>query len=225
MANVSILGGTGKEGTGLALALVRAGRTVYIGSRDEEKGQGAAAKINDTLGSESVRGGTNREAAKAGALVLSTLPHEGQVETLVALRDELRGKVLVTAAIAWPPGLTGKPSAAEEVHEAVGDTARVVAAFQTVSAATLRGLGLEAKTETPGETHETEDVLVFSDDKDARQDVARLVDSIGLRGVHGGKLANARVAEAITGVLLAVNKAYKVKASGIRITGLGVSSS
>lgn len=213
---LAILGGTGKEGKGLALAWARAGRTIFLGSRDEEKGRRVARELEPGVGRGLVSGGSNREAARVGDVVVSTLPHEGQAALLRELREELRGKILITATIAWPPGLSGRPSAAEEAQRALGDAGRVVAAFQTVSAGRLRRLG----TANHGDGGEAEDVLVFSNDDDALEETRRLVDETGLRGVKGGKLENARVAEALTGLLLAVNRSYGVKSAGVRITGL-----
>jgi NADPH-dependent F420 reductase len=210
---LAILGGTGKEGQGLALRWARAERDVILGSRDAAKGREIATALNAKLGSERVRGAGNREAAAASPdVVVSTLPDSGHIEILRDIAGELDGKVLVVATIAWPPGPTSEPSAAElarDALDALGRSVRVVAAFQTVSAGTLR------KTES-----EPEDVLICGDDADAREATSALVDEIGLRGVHAGRLKQARIAEAITGALLKINKHYGVKSTGIRITGI-----
>jgi len=208
--NIAVLGGTGKEGRGLALRWARAGRAVVIGSRDAERGRAAADELRGPFPDLSLEGGSNREAAERCEVIVSTLPDKSHVELLREIGDALAGKLLVTATIAWPPGLEGKPSAAETLAEALGEDVRVVAAFQTVSAKTL----------AMAEPEEQEDVLVFSDDAEARRAARALVDEIGLRGVEAGPLANARVAEALTGLLISVNKLYGVKSSGIRVTGL-----
>lgn len=206
---VAILGGTGKEGQGLALRWARAGREVVIGSRETSKGEEIAAALNEKLGTSRIRGTNNRDAARDADVVVSTLPDEGHVEILTSLKTELEGKLVIVATIAWPPGPTSKPSAAEEAQEALGSAGRVVAAFQTVSAGTLK------KTET-----EPEDVLVCGDDADACEETRLLVDETGLRGILAGSLAEARVAEAITGMLLKINRRYGVKSTGVRITGV-----
>jgi NADPH-dependent F420 reductase len=208
-ALVAILGGTGKEGQGLALRFAARGRSVLLGSRDAEKGRRVAEELNAGLGSSLVGGTTNAEAAGRGGVIVSTLPYPGQIETAADLKPSLAGKLVITASIRWPPSLDGLPSAAEQLAKALGETARVAAAFQTVSAGTLRNL-----------EGEPEDVLVFADDPETRRQAVALVDSIGLRGVEAGALEKTRVAEALTGVLLGINKLYGVKSTGIRITGL-----
>jgi hypothetical protein len=208
--SIAILGGTGKEGQGLALRWASAGRTIVLGSRDPEKGRRIAEKLNSELGSSSVAGASNLEAGRAGDVLVSTLPHDGHLETIAAIGEALAGKLLVTATIRWPPGLDGNPSAAEELDEALAGRARVVAAFQTVSAGALRDLSV-----TPDE-----DVLVFANENETRKEAVALVSETGFRGVEAGSLKKARVAEALTGLLLGVNKLHGVRSSGIRITGL-----
>ena len=208
---VAILGGTGKEGQGLALRFAAHGRSVVLGSRDAEKGRRVAEELNARLSSSLVTGTTNSEAARDGAVIVSTLPYPGHIETAGELRDSLAGKLVVTATIRWPPSLDGLPSAAEELAGALDGSTRVAAAFQTVSASSLKTL-----------EGEPEDVLVFADAAETRREAVVLVDSTGLRGVEAGPLEKARVAEALTGVLLGINKIYGVKSTGIRITGLPV---
>ena len=206
---LAILGGTGKEGQGLALRWARAGREVILGSRVASKGREIADALNAKLGTTRIQGTSNREAASGAEVVVSTLPDTGHIEILTGLASELEGKILVVATIAWPPGPTSKPSAAEDAQEALGSAVRVVAAFQTVSAGTLRQ-----------EESESEDVLICGDDADAREAARALVDATGLRCVISGALRQARVAEAITGILLKINKHYGAKSTGIRITGI-----
>jgi NADPH-dependent F420 reductase len=205
---VAILGGTGKEGQGLALRLAARGRPIILGSRDADKGRAVAFELNARLASSLVTGTTNLEAARGGAVILSTLPYPGHIETATGLKGLLAGKLVLTATIRWPPSLEGLPSAAEELARAL-DGSRVAAAFQTVSAGSLKKL-----------EGEPEDVLVFADSSEIRREALALVESTGLRGVEGGPLEKTRVAEALTGVLLGINKIYGVKSTGIRITGL-----
>lgn len=206
---IAILGGTGNEGQGLALRWARSGKDVVLGSRDDSKAEAVAATLNETLGTNRIRGARNRDAAREADVVVSTLPDGGHLETLTSVKRELEGKVVIVATIAWPPGPTSKPSAAEDAQEALGSSVRVVAAFQTVSAGTLK------KSES-----EPEDVLVCGDDTVACERARALVDETGLRGILAGSLAQARVAEAITGLLLKINRHYRVKSTGIRITGV-----
>jgi NADPH-dependent F420 reductase len=208
--SIAILGVTGKEGRGLASRWARAGRTVLIGSRSEERGAAAAQALGNAIGASArLEGMSNADAARKADIVVSTLPYEGHIETLTRMGDRLAGKLLITATIAWPPSPTGRRSAAEEVAEAVPE-AQVVAAFQTVSAGVLQ----EETT-----AHE-EDVLIFFEDLEAGEAARELVNETGLRGVLAGPLEYARVAESLTGLLLRVNKRYRVKSTGIHITGL-----
>jgi hypothetical protein len=206
---IAILGGTGKEGQGLAFRFAASGRRVILGSREPEKGRRVADELNARLGSRLVSGGANADAARAGAAVVSTLPYPGHIDTARELRGLLAGKLLVTATIRWPPSLDGSPSAAEDLARELEGSARVAAAFQTVSAGSL------AKLEPEGEH-----VLVFADAKEVRREAVALVDATGLRGIEAGSLQKTRVAEALTGVLLGINKIYGVKSTGIRVTGL-----
>lgn len=206
---IAILGGTGKEGQGLAFRFASRGRSVIVGSREEEKGRTVAAELSAKVGAPRVSGTSNLEAAREAAAVVSTLPYAGHLETARSLREALRGKLVVTATIKWPPGLDGRPSAAEELAQALEGVCRVAAAFQTVSAAALQRLD-----------GEPEDVLVFADSEETRKEAVGLVESSGLRGVQAGALEKTRVAEALTGVLLGINKLYRVKSAGVRVTGL-----
>lgn len=208
---LAVLGGTGKEGRGLALRLTRAGLSVVIGSRDAARGAEAAEAMRASQPDLGVTGTSNEEAVRICGKVISTLPHPGDMDILEPLREALEGKLLITASIAWPPALDGKPSAAELLQQKLGDSVRVAAAFQTVSAKTL---ALEAGTTEP------EDVLVFGDDETTREEACRLVAATGLRPIDAGPLEGVRVAEAVTGLLLRINKRYGVKRSGLRLTGI-----
>jgi len=220
--SLAILGGTGKEGQGLAMRWARAGRQILLGSREREKAERVAAELNENLtklgalnelgelNGPAVRGMSNRDVAQEGEILISTLPHAGHIEILSSLKAEIAGKLLITATIAWPPGRLDVPSAGEEVQGALGTSARVVAAFQTVSAGTLQTM----------DSDHQEDVLICSDDKEAAETTRRLVDETGLRGILAGPLERARLMEAITGFLLKLNRRYGVKSTGIRITGI-----
>jgi len=210
---IAILGGTGKEGQGLALRWAQGGTEVLIGSRERSKAERIASELNARLGSTSapaLRGFDNREAAAQAEIVVSTLPHQGHRQILESLRQELAGKILMVATVVWPPGSTDRPSAAEEVRDVLGEDVRVVAAFQTVSALTLQAIDREME----------EDVLVCGDDAEACQQAVDSMRPAGLRGVKSGKLKHARIVEAITALMLQINKRYGVKSAGIHITGL-----
>ena len=207
---IGILGGNGKAGQGLALRWVQGGVDILLGSRDIAKAEDVASALNNRLGLEVVRGLTNSDVASRAETIVSTLPHPGHLATLETLKKNLEGKLVMVATVIWPPGPLERPSAAEEAQQLLTDRSRVVAAFQTVSAVGLRAL------EEPIE----DDVLVCGDDAEARKKAIFLVERTGLRGIDAGPLRNARTIEAMTGVLLQVNKAHSTKHAGIRITGL-----
>jgi len=207
---IGILGGTGKEGQGLALRWASQGVEVLLGSRDPAKAERIAEKLNIESGWKAVRGMENREVAAEADAVVSALPASGHREALNGLVEELRDKLLIVATVVWPPRLAERPSAAEEVQDIVSDTTQVVAAFQTVSALSLRALDKEVD----------DDVLVLGDCTEARQLAVNLIRRAGLRGVEAGPLGHTRIIEAMTRVLIEVNKNYGIRSAGLRITGL-----
>jgi len=210
---LAVLGGTGKEGPGLAYRWARAGYHVLIGSRSLEKAEAAASVLNERLGGELVRGLTNEEAARACDIAVLTVPYSAQRATLESLRPFLEGKVLVNVTVplgaeitrvSMPP--TG--SASQEAQAILGAGVQVVAAFQNISSVHL------------GDDHPVPcDVLVCGDSQAAREQVLQLVEAAGLTGWDAGPLQNAVVVEGLTSVLLGINKRYKIRGAGIRITG------
>ena len=207
---VSVLGGTGEQGRGLALRFARAGHQVVIGSRSAERAQDVA----DALG-EGVSGATNEGAAKAGDVVIVAVPWDGHRELLESLSGSLAGKIVVDCvnplgfdkqgAFALP---VEEGSAAQQAAGVLPDS-RVVAAFHHISAVLLLD---EAVT-----TIDT-DVVVLGDDREATDTVQALASRIpGIRGVYGGRLRNAGQVEAWTANLISMNRRYKSHA-GVRIT-------
>ncbi len=207
---IGILGGTGKQGQGLALRWANGGVKILLGSRTPSKAERVAHQLNGILARDRVLGLANRDVAAQAQVLVSTLPHAGHQETLEGLKKELDGKLLMVATVIWPPGPLERPSAAEEAQDVLGNAVTVVAAFQTVSAVALASL----------EEEMTEDVLVCGDKADARRQAVELIGQTGLRGVETGPLRNARIVEATTSILLKVNKTYGIKHAGLRITGL-----
>jgi len=212
---IAVVGGTGKEGQGLALGWARAGQEVIIGSRTLERAVGAAATINAAVDREAATGMLNREAAAAGELVVVTVPYDAHAETLQDIRGAVRGKILVDVTVPVDPEkprrLRVPPggSATEEAQALLGPETRVVAAFQNLSHTHL----------AHAETNAC-DILVCGDDADARQEVVRLAGLLGLRGLDVGPVRNARVVEGLTVLLMEINRRYKVQGAGIRITGI-----
>lgn len=217
---VAILGGTGPAGMGLALRWARAGESIIIGSRSEQRAQEAAAKIQDRIGKNAqVRGMSNSAACAATDLLALTVPFEGQAGLLKELKSSFQpGSILIDATVPLATAAGGRASrtlgvwqgsAAQQTAELVPKGVTVVAAFQNCSAEVMNG-------DDPVEC----DVIVCSDDSSATQLVCDLAAKIpGLRAIDGGKLENARIVEQLTALLIGLNIRHKGH-GGIRITGL-----
>ena len=220
---IAIIGGTGPEGSGLALRWARAGEQVVIGSRDGTRAQAAATQIAEKAGAlGSVEGVENMVAVKMCDVIVLTVPFAGQADLLKQLKPSFRpGTVLIDATVPLAAAVGGRPtrllgvwqgSAAEQAAEIVGKNVSVAAAFHSLSATVLDG---DQDVEC--------DVIVCSDDDRARQVASELAVKIpGVRAVDGGKLENARIVESITALLITLNIRHKVHGAGIRITGLGI---
>ena len=212
--SIAILGGTGDLGGGLARQWSRAGYQILIGSRTEEKGKAAAEDLLAEFPDLNVTGHENLAAATAADLVVLTVPFAHQISTLESVKSGLAGKVLidVTVPLMSPKvGTVQMPEAgcaAVMAQACVGDDVSVVSAFQNVGAMHLQ------------EDHAIEcDVLVTGNKKAARDTVISLIEALGLRGWHAGPLANAAAAEALTSVLISINRHHKINGAGIVITG------
>lgn len=206
---IAVVGGTGKLGAAIARRLAKAGRKVVIGSRSADSAQRAA----DELGF-GITGLQNAAAADAADLVIVTVPFAAQEATLLDIRPHVFGKIVVDTTVPLVPPkvmrvqLPAEGSAAERARQLLGEHVRMVSAFHNVAAhklATDEDIAC--------------DVLVFGDDKADRSTVVELADIAGLRGLHGGALANSAAAEALTSVLIFLNKTYGVDGAGIQITG------
>jgi NADPH-dependent F420 reductase len=210
---VAVLGGTGKEGSGLARRWATNGYKIVIGSRSAERAQEHANELNTELETDAFSGADNVSAAEAADLVVLSVPYSAHALTLEAVKDKLDGKILVDVTVPTPFPQTvvvpeGK-AAALEAQAMLGDGVKVVSAFQNVSAGKLKKLDAEVDT----------DVLVTGDDLDAKQTVIALVEAAGMRGIDAGPLANSVAAEALAAVLYYVIKTYKARGAGVRITG------
>lgn len=210
---VAILGGTGKEGPGLAMRWANAGYTILIGSRQAEKAQATAQEINQTLGIQTVQGYENAAAARQAQICVLTVVQSAHQEALSGLKEALQGKILVdaTARVDFrDPKPPTPPAAARQAQELLGDGVRVAAAFQNVPAAALRKLDQPLHS----------DVLVCADDLDAAQAVIQLAQDGGMKAYYAGGLDNALVVEGLTALLISLNKHYKTKTASIRVAGL-----
>jgi 8-hydroxy-5-deazaflavin:NADPH oxidoreductase len=211
---IAILGGTGKEGMGLALRWAIAGYKIVIGSRQAEKAKIAATEINNRLGINSVAGLENAKAVAAADICVLTVVQSAHQQALQSLKEVLKGKILVdaTARIDYQnPRPPDPPSAAQQAQELLGPSIRVVAAFQNVPAKTLT-----KAIDKPVDA----DVLVCSEDIPAAEQIIQLANAAGLRGYFAGSLANANVVEGLTSILISMNKHYGIKDARIIISGI-----
>jgi 8-hydroxy-5-deazaflavin:NADPH oxidoreductase len=206
---IAVIGGTGKLGAAIARRLGKAGRKVIIGSRSAQSAERAAAELGFGL-----TGLANADAAMAGGILIVTVPFAAQEQTLAEIAPHVAGKIVVDTTVPLVPPkvmrvqLPPEGSAAQRAQKLLGPAVRVVSAFHNVAAhklATDQDIAC--------------DVLVFGDDKSARAEVVALVAQTGLRGIHGGALANSAAAEAMTSVLIFINKTYQVDGAGVLITG------
>ncbi len=211
---IAILGGTGKEGPGLAKRWAIAGYKIIIGSRSEEKAQRTANELNQLLNMDSIRGMNNQGAAQAGDICVLTVIQSAHEEAITSLLSALHGKILVdaTARVDFRnPQPPAAPSAARLAQNRLGNEVRVVAAFQNVPAHSLN-----RNLDQPLDT----DVLVCADDVEASQEVIRLAEAIGMKAYYAGNLDNAIIIEGLTALLISINKHYGINTASIGVTGV-----
>ena len=217
--SIGIVGGTGDLGRGLAVRLAKAGHPLIIGSRNAEQAVSSAEAVSAVLADRgiahpAISGADNVATAQQGDIVFVTVPFGAHQPTLESIRDAVQGKVLVDVTVPLVPPkvarvqLPAEGSAGQIAQALLGEAVHVVSAFQNVAAAHL-----QADMEIPC------DVLVTGNDKPARQTVIDLIESMGMRGFHAGLINNAAAAEALTSILININKQYKTHA-GLRLTGI-----
>ncbi len=215
--SIAVLGGTGKEGGGLALRWAHKGHRVILGSRSAERAQEAAEAMNATLGVSHVSGAATADAAATADIVCVAVPYAAQRPTIEDVAPALRGKILIDVTVPLVPPKVSRVqlpeggSAVEAMQKLLGEEVRVVSAFQNISAHHLTHLDEDVDC----------DVLVCADDATAADEVVALAEEIGLTAWNAGPLCNSVVAEGLTSILIALNRRYKVPGSGIRITGIG----
>ena len=211
---VAILGGTGKEGPGLAMRWADAGYEIIIGSRQLEKAIETAKKLNQALSINSIKGLQNSDAARNADICVLTVVQSAHRSAIEGLKDSLQSKILVdaTARVDFRnPKPPPQPSAGEIAQEILGSGVKVVAAFQNVPAHSLRNM----------EKRVSSEVLVCSDDPDAAEIVIKLAEDGGMKAYYAGPLANAVTVEGLTAILISLNKHYKTRTASIQVTGLG----
>jgi 8-hydroxy-5-deazaflavin:NADPH oxidoreductase len=213
---IAIIGGTGKEGKGLAYRWGKIGYDILIGSRQIDKAEAAAASVRELPGiNGNVKGAANLDAAQAAELVVLTVPFSAHIPMLEHIREAVQGKILVDVTVPLvPPRVTkvqmpAAGSAAQEARQVLGSGVEVVAAFQNISYEHLLG---------DEDIHC--DVLVTGSSKAARAIVIELTRQAGMVAWDAGPIENSVVVEGLTSILIGINKQYGVESSGIRITGV-----
>lgn len=210
---IGILGGTGKEGPGLAIRWAVSGYQIIIGSRQEEKAKATADNINNQLGITLISGMENRDAARNADICVLTVVQSAHEVALKGLKEVLQGKILIdaTARVDFrDPKPPLPPSAGEIAQEILGPDVTVVAAFQNVPAHSLRNI----------EEPISSDVLVCANDVYAAEKVIQLAKDGGMRAYFAGGLEQSIIVEGLTALLINMNKYYKKKTASIKITGL-----
>ncbi|WP_228845296.1 NADPH-dependent F420 reductase [Phototrophicus methaneseepsis] len=214
--SIAVVGGTGKEGSALAKRWALNGYRVIIGSRSADKAEKSAAETNEELNGEYLTGMANEDAVQNAEIIVLSVPYSAHKSTLETIKPYITGKILVDVTVPiQPPNFTtvhvpeGK-AASLESQAFLGEDVKVAAAFQNVSFVKL--------SDPQGDVNC--DVLICGDDLGVKQEVMTLVEAAGMRGIDAGPLANAVAVEALTPVILYINKQHKIKSAGIRITGL-----
>jgi NADPH-dependent F420 reductase len=216
LLTIAILGGTGKEGKGLAYRWARAGYKVLIGSRTPQKALDAAEEISMILGGQSlIEGLENPEAAQQADIIVLTVPYSAHRTTLESVKETVQGKLFIDVTVPLVPPKVSKVqmpeagSAAQEAQNILGKGVEVCAAFQNISHEHLLG-----------DNNVECDVLVTGTSKEARAETIKLVESAGLTGWDAGPIENSVVVEGLTSVLIGINKKYGSTHAGIKITGI-----
>ena len=212
---IAVVGGTGDLGSGLVFRWCRAGYHVIVGSRKAESATEAAAAMKTRVPSAQIEGMENSAAAAKADIVCMTVPFSHQQDTLAAIHAAVQGKIFIDVTVSLKPPkvatvqLPAEGSAGVIAQKTLGENVRVVSAFQNIAAAHLN------------DDHEIHcDVLVTGDDVDARETVVQLAQAAGMKAWHAGPLANSAATEALTSVLIFMNKRYKIAGgAGITITG------
>jgi NADPH-dependent F420 reductase len=211
---IAILGGTGDLGTGLAIRWAKAGHKIIIGSRTLEKAQTAVANLHKISPDTPAEAMENADAAAAGEIVVLTVPAEHQLSTLDGVKSSLSGKILIDVTVPLVPPKVGtvqlppEGSAGKRAQDLLGDEVMVVTAFQNIAAHLLQT-----------DVHIECDVLVAGNKKAARDKVIDLAGQAGMNGFHAGPIENSAAAEALTSILIQINRRHDISHSGIKIVG------
>lgn len=212
---IAVIGGTGDLGTGLARRWAKAGYPLVIGSRTADKAEAAARALDSYTTGPTAKGAANADAAKAADVVVITVPFASQASTLDDIKSAVAGKLVIDTTVPLMPPrvarvqLPPEGCAAVAAQNRLGEGVRVVSAFHNVAAHKLEQVDMALDC----------DVLVFGDKAEDREVAISLAEALGVRGLHAGPLANSAAAEALTSVIIGINRTYKVDGASIRITG------
>ena len=214
---VSVIGGTGPQGLGIAERLAIAGVDVIVGSRKEEKALDVVAKAKEDLADydlSSMKGMANEDAAKEGDVLIITVPLAAQKPTLEGIKEFCNDKIVMDATVPLETAIGGKPfrfidlmegSAAERTASILeGTGAKVICAFCNISNSHLANIPEEIDC----------DCLIAGDDVDAKATAAEI------KTIDCGILEKSRIIEKITPLLIGLNIKYKSHYGGLRITGI-----
>lgn len=213
---IGILGGTGAQGSALALRWANAGHSIVIGSRSAQKASEVCERIRAQVGHAVIDHGDNAGTAARADIIVLCVPFASQRATVEDVQQHLKGKLLIDATVPLVPPkvarvqLPSGGSAVAAIQALLGDSVKVVSAFQNVAAQSLGNLAANIDC----------DVLVCGDDIASRETVIKLAADIGVRAIHAGPIVNSAAAEALTSILISINSRYKLHGAGIRITGL-----
>jgi NADPH-dependent F420 reductase len=219
---IAVIGGTGDQGFGLVLRWAKAGETVIIGSRMQQKGEDAAKKARDILGSNAlVSGMENAKAAAAADIIVMAVPFAAHVDMIKSIVDSVKpDDIFIDVVVPLSTAVGGgastalgvwEGSAAQQAARLLPAHTKIASAFHNVVAESLQDLGRKIDS----------DVIICSDSREVREVVMKLAERIpGVRAIDGGRLENSRIVEQLTALLIGINMRYKVTDAGIRITGL-----
>jgi len=210
---IAVIGGTGALGSALASRWLRVGHKILIGSRSREKAEYAADRMASDSGRSEVKGCVNKEAAASAELIVLAVPYSAHQETLEEVAGNAQNKLVIETTVPLQPPKTARVSLPQQgsvgaiTQAFLGENVRVVSALHTVSAAHLKNI-----------EHDLQgDVLVYGNQKASRQMVVDLIGEIGLKGWHGGSIQNSAASEAMTSVMIFMNKHYGFNGTGIQI--------
>ncbi|WP_407452997.1 NADPH-dependent F420 reductase [Methanobrevibacter sp.] len=221
---VSVIGGTGPQGLGIALRLAIEGVEVIVGSRKEEKALTVVDEAKEKYADydlSNMCGMSNEDAAKEGDVLILTVPLAAQKPTVEGIKEFCTDKIVMDATVPLETAIGGKPfrfvdlmegSAAERTAKILDGTgAKVICAFCNISNSHLSNIPEEIDC----------DCLIAGDDKESKEIAVEIINKIpGIRTIDTGILEKARIIEKITPLLIGLNIKYRSHYGGLRITGI-----